>query len=107
MRVRMVFRYFLEGKSCNEICKHMTAYEKKKGVTRKWSYTGIRNMLKHEAYVGDLLTAKSYTVDYLTKTRKTNKGEKEQHYIKNHHPAIISREDFDRTQQILAERRHA
>ena len=85
----------------------MTAYEKKKGVTRKWSYTGIRNMLKHEAYVGDLLTAKSYTVDYLTKTRKTNKGEKEQHYITNHHPAIISREDFDRTQQILAERRHA
>ena len=60
-----------------------------------------------EAYVGDLLTAKSYTVDYLTKTRKTNKGEKEQHYIKNHHPAIISREDFDRTQQILAERRRS
>lgn len=31
MRVRMVFRYFLEGKSCNEICKHMTAYEKRRG----------------------------------------------------------------------------
>ena len=77
------------------------------GQLFEWSYTGIRNMLKHEAYVGDLLTAKSYTVDYLTKTRKTNKGEKEQHYIKNHHPAIISREDFDRTQQILAERRRS
>ena len=37
----------------------------------------------------------------------SNKGEKEQHYIKNHHPAIISREDFERTQQILAERRRS
>lgn len=106
-RVRMVFRFFLEGNSYNQIIKHMTAYESKMGVTRKWSAVGIRNMLKHEAYVGDLLTAKSYTVDYLTKTRKVNKGEKEQQYIKDHHPAIISREDFNRVQQIFEERRSA
>lgn len=56
MRVRMVYRYFLDGKSCGEICKTMIAYEAKKGATRKWSDIAIRNMLRHEAYVGDLLT---------------------------------------------------
>ena len=80
-------------------------YESKKGITRKWSDNAIRNILKHEAYVGDLLTAKTYRVDYLTKSSKVNKGEKEQHYIRNHHVGIISREDFDRVQQIFAERR--
>lgn len=106
-RVRMVYRYFLDGKSCGDICKTMIAYEAKKGVTRKWSDIAIRNMLRHEAYVGDLLTAKTYRVDYLTKKCKVNKGEREQHYIKNHHPAIISREDYDKAQQIFAERRRA
>ena len=43
----------------------------------------------NEKYKGDALLQKTYVVDFLTKEKRVNKGEKTQYYIKNSHPAII------------------
>ena len=68
----------------------MNAYEEIHGVTRKWTKRNVIGMLTNEAYAGDLLTHKSYTVDYLNHVRKKNEGEKEQQYLQDHHPAEVT-----------------
>lgn len=103
-RVRLVFSLFLEGHSKKEIADLLNAYEKEHGGTKKWTPNVVGNMLVHEAYVGDLITSKIYTVDYLNRITKVNQGEKEQYYLKNHHPAIISREDYARVYRMLGRR---
>lgn len=100
-RVRMVFSLYLQGISQTEVAKKMNEYEANHEATRTWSQKAIHNMLINEAYVGDLITSKSYTVDYLNHIRKNNKGEKQQQYLKDHHPAIISREDYAKVHTML------
>lgn len=36
----------------------------------KWHYTVVRDILTNEKYKGDALLQKSYTVDFLTRTKK-------------------------------------
>ena len=49
---------------------------------------------------------KTFTSDFLTKTMTENNGELEQYYIKDNHPAIIPREEWDAV-QIELQRREA
>lgn len=44
---------------------------------------------------------KTFTVDYLTHKTKKNEGEKDQFFIADHHDAIVSREIWEKTQEIL------
>ena len=101
LRVKMAYSLFLEGYSLKEVSERISKFEIVNGVTRRWNKQTVINTLIHEAYVGDLITQKSYTADYLNNIRKKNNGEKAQHYLKDHHPAIISREDFEKTHKIL------
>ena len=66
-----------------------------------WTSQTVKFILTNESYIGDILTNKSITVDYLTKTRKKNEGEKEQYYLEDHHPAIVSRQLFAEVNSIL------
>ena len=61
---------------------------------RKWTSATVKYMLRNEAYIGDVLTAKTYTPDYISGKGKINQGEREQYYLQEHHPAIVSRELF-------------
>ena len=54
----------------------------------------MRYMLTHEAYIGDLLTNKSFRPDIHMQVR--NRGERDQYYIEGHHAPIVSREVFER-----------
>ena len=47
-----------------------------------------------------MLTSKSYTEDFLTHKSKRNKGNIPQYYIMDHHPAIITRELFQKAQLL-------
>lgn len=49
---------------------------------------------------GDLLLGKTYTVDPISKRRLENRGEEDKFYIENHHEPIVSREVWDRAQEI-------
>ena len=58
-------------------------------------------LLKNEAYIGDLLLQKCYTDSNVQ--MKINYGTYPQYYLKDHHPAIISRDDFDTVKNLLLE----
>lgn len=78
---------------------------KTKRYKNGWSNTVILRILRNERYVGDLITGKTYTPDYLTHRKKYNKGEYDKVKIKDHHPesAIISRELWEIVQRRLKE----
>ena len=69
-----------------------------------WSYQVIHNILTNEKYIGDALLQKTYVTDCISKQVKKNTGDRTMYYVENNHPAIISRELFQRVQEELTRR---
>jgi len=95
--VRLIYSLYLEGLSISTICDRLSelGYKPKLEKSKGWHVSTINSILHNEKYKGDALLQKHYTVDFLTKTRKVNNGEVQQYYVENHHPAIISKEEWD------------
>ncbi len=51
-----------------------------------------------------MIQGKTFTVDPISKRRLENFGEEDKYYIRDNHEAIISREIFDKAQEILEKR---
>jgi hypothetical protein len=64
----------------------------------KWWDSTITGILENEKYYGDVLLQKTITIDFLTHKRKANKGQAPQYIVNGNHPAIISKEIFDKVQ---------
>mgnify|MGYP002512536201 CR=1 FL=1 len=69
-----------------------------------WHEQTIRKILANEKYIGDSLCQKTYTTNVFPYIRKDNKGQADQYYTENSHPAIIDREVFDRVQSLMRRR---
>jgi DNA invertase Pin-like site-specific DNA recombinase len=67
-----------------------------------WTARHISQILQKERYVGDVRIQKTYTVDYLTHQVRKNNGEVEQYLVRDHHPAIVSRELYEEVQKVIA-----
>lgn len=103
--VKFMFKTYLEGHGADFIAKKLTEMGVSTRRNRgKWSATTVMGILKNEKYIGDVLQGKTFTTDPITHKRLVNCGESDQYYMKNHHEAIISREDYDKVQEILKER---
>ena len=87
------------------IAKEMMAKGYETPAKKKlWTSATIRRILTNEKYKGDARLQKTYTVDFLTKEVKVNRGERKQWYIQDSHDAIISPETFELVQQELERR---
>ena len=100
--VRLIYGKYLEGESLNSIARLL----KEKGIktirgNTEWNVNSIRTILVNEKYIGDAMAQKTFTTDYLTKTRKENQGELQKYYVENAHEAIIPREVFYKVQEEL------
>ena len=103
--VRWIFNTYLEGISTQEIAKQLTEKRVKttEGNTR-WSPQSVQWILKNEKYMGDTLCQKRYTTETLPFTVRWNHGEVDQYYVEDSHPAIITKDIYDRTQALMAEK---
>ena len=103
--VRWIYALFLEGKTIRQIAQALMQQEilTPKGKTA-WSVTTIQSILKNEKYAGNALLQKTFTVDFLSKTTKTNEGEIPQYFVENSHPAIIPQDTFDLVQSEITRR---
>ena len=54
--------------------------------------------------MGDVLLQKSFTADFMEGKKQKNNGELPQYYIRDNHPAILSRETFYRIQEEISRR---
>ena len=118
--VRWVFEQVAEGTSYKDIARDLngrhiprkaSAYTRKRmensakgqlngDIDEGWTSSQISNMVRNERYTGDVLVQKTYTEDYLTHKVRVNKGEVAQYLVKDHHPAIISRELFEEVKKL-------
>ncbi len=104
--VKRIYREYLEGASMLKIKRDLEADGILNGAgNEKWHTSNINQILRNEKYIGDALLQKTYTTDFLTKTRVKNHGVVPQYYVENSHEAIIPREIFMRVQEELIQRR--
>ena len=103
--IRLIFDRYLAGVSMENIAKEITALGcPTRDKTPYWQLTSIQYILRNEKYVGDSLVQKKYTTVTLPRQQKINNGQLEQILVENSHPAIISREVFDKVQELIAQR---
>lgn len=65
-----------------------------------WTAAHISQIIRLERYTGDLLLQKTCKPDFNSRKIVRNKGERDQYYVQNHHPAIVSRELYQEVQTI-------
>ena len=97
--VRRIFKDYLSGLGTIRIAKGLDA--KNISGNLKWAVSSIRDILKNEKYIGDMLLQKTITQDF---KKKRNKGEVPMYYVRDTHPAIVSRKDFEKAQELMVER---
>lgn len=105
--VRFIFDAFLAGYPVACIAEILTS----SGIPTKsgnsgWSEGGIRYILSNERYCGNVLTWKTFTVDVLEHKKRRNRENRDQYLYENFHEAIISAEQFEAAQVLLANRKY-
>ena len=74
--VKRIYGMFLQGQSPFQIAWTLTEEGiPSPGGKDHWNPSNIKSILTNEKYKGDALLQKSFTVDFLTKKKKTNEGE--------------------------------
>ena len=104
--VERIFKMYLAGetpRSISETLRNENIIVPNKSL----SFTAgmITNILSNIKYTGDAILQQTITVDCITKTRIKNTGEEvPMYYVHNSHPAIISRELYNKAQEEKARR---
>lgn len=103
--VRWIFENYLNGMSPEKMSERLNEMGVETPETSAaWRPAAIRYILTNEKYIGDTLAQKKMSTDDFPFRKVPNKGEKDQYYIKNSHPAIISRDVFERAQTLMSVR---
>ena len=100
-RVRKAFEMAAAVCPYDVILEQLNLIEREAGTGVVWNQIRLRNMLKSEVYRGDVLTHKTYGLDYVSKKRAVNRGERPQYYIKEHHEPMVPIEMFERVQSLM------
>lgn len=104
--VKRIYREYLQGFSMDKIAAGLMRDGILTGAgNKKWWTSTINQILRNEKYMGDALLQKTYTTDYLEKTRVKNNGLVPQYYVEGSHEAIIPKELFLEVQDELVRRR--
>lgn len=101
-----IYREYLEGLSMDKIAAGLERDGILTGAGgEKWHTSTINKILRNEKYIGDALLQKTYTTDFLNKTRVKNNGLVPQYYVEGDHEAIIPKNIYQQIQEELVRRR--
>ncbi|MCR4719788.1 MAG: recombinase family protein [Firmicutes bacterium] len=100
--VKLTFYMYLFGYSTKQIAEALIALGRKSYLGNiKWTPGGIVQILRNERHCGDVFTRKTFTPNYRDHKSRKNTGQRPRSRYKNHHEAIVSREDFIAVQKML------
>lgn len=103
----LIFDMYIDGKTGQQIAKYLNSkriknpsrYLKMKNANHYWSSETVNDILSNPFYVGNTVMNK-YITNYMTKTCKKNKKRDTWIIKENTHAAIISKEKYDKVQEI-------
>ena len=100
--VKLIFYMYLYGYSTVEIAEALTELGRKTYLGNvTWTAGAVVQVLRNERHCGDVLTRKTFTPNYLNHLSKKNRGDRMQSIYRNHHEAIVSRDDYIAVQHLL------
>lgn len=103
---KRIYREYLEGLSMDKIAAGLERDGILTGAGgKRWHTSTINKILRNEKCIGDALLQKTYTTDFLNKTRVKNDGLVPQYYVEGNHEAIIPKEIYLQVQEELVRRR--
>ena len=101
--VRLIFFMYLYGYTCQEIANTLTKTGRRTKLgNTTWSPSSVLSVLTNERHCGDVLARKTWTPSYLDHKSKKNRQDRNQYRQRNHHEAIISRDDFIAVQRLIS-----
>lgn len=109
--VQEIFRLFLQGSSLKEIARKLSAgtvnpktykmlrfgHEVPEGMNTEWNNVTVRAVLTNHAYIGASVHNKNKRVD----GKQVRAPKEEWTIMEGTHEPLVSREDFDRVQEML------
>lgn len=111
--IMKIFDMILDGKSRREVADFLNQNDiltpsdylkininKDVAVMKKWNPEMVNSILRNENYTGTLFQGKKRKLNYRV-NKKTNIDKENWIVTENHHEAIISKEKFDKVQNIL------
>lgn len=103
--VREIFDMYLAGNGCQKIKRQL---EKDGDLTAmgksRWHFSTIGHVLKNRLYCGELEYRKEYVPDYLEQKRTKNRGELDRVIVEGRHQPIVTKEEFEQVQKLIAEK---
>ena len=102
--VRKIFFDYLAGSGLEAIADQLNQVNEDGLQGKKWEPVLVSRLLKNEKYTGDSLWQKTYKTETLPRQKCINHGEKDKYFVKDTHPAIISREVYEKVQKLLRQR---
>ena len=96
--IKRIYGLYLAGETPNYIASVLNEEEVPRDIGQPWSGQYLLRILGNERYTGDCLLQKSFVAD--TGRQVRNKGQMDKYYVREHHPAIISRDDWEAAQQL-------
>ena len=103
--VRRIFDLYLAGNGYHKIMKQLEKEGRRTAMGKTmWHYATVGHILKNRLYCGELEYRKEYVPDYLEQKRAKNKGELERVIVEGKHQPIVTKEEFERVQKMMAEK---
>lgn len=121
--VRKIFDLYLDGNGLQRIARILndenilppTAYKqfiqestykngRKYETTKYWTYSGVRRILTHEVYIGNMVQHTIEKISYKSEKKRAI-PKKDQCIVKNTHEAIIDHDKFKLVQQMMKVKR--
>lgn len=102
--VRQIFDDYLSGMGRVAIAKKLNHMGIPSPWGGLWQPGPLRDILRNERYIGDLMLQKTFVQDGISKKKMTNHGELPMYYVENNHEAIIEKETFMLVQQEIKRR---
>lgn len=105
--VRLIFQMFLEGQSYDAIVKALQSRGYRTKANKTFGKNSLYEILRNAKYKGLYTYNRAIPADPYTKKRNSHRDNMPEDMIivPDGVPAIISEEDFDKVQQILAKRK--
>lgn len=92
--VRLIYTLHNQGCSLGTISKELYTLEiQSPSGKERWNRETIRYVLNNEKYTGQVMLQKTFVADFLSGKQQKNRGEKERHFVRQHHEAIIDIEN--------------